>query len=305
MRLLELKDHGKVSLTKEIIKDIPPYAILSHTWGEDDEEVTFEDLKQGRGKRKAGFRKILFCTEQANRDGLKYIWIDTCCINKSASAELNEAITSMFSWYRGAIHCYVYLSDVSAGGSGWESAFRKSRWFTRGWTLQELLAPNSVKFFSANSELLGDRNSLDQQIRDITGIPIDALQGNRLSSFSVAARFSWSEKRETKREEDKVYSLMGILGTSLVPNYGEGEEQALCRLRQGIKDWNTYQEDKLQGSHNKTWGVEQISEFSPADCSTGLTPVPSQSRTSLVLSSILFPKAVVPLRSSEPMSTGD
>ncbi|KAH8598497.1 heterokaryon incompatibility protein-domain-containing protein [Bisporella sp. PMI_857] len=113
MHLLELKDDGEFSLTGGIVDDnTPQYAILSHTWGNDEEEVTFEDLKKGRGKSKDGYEKIQFCGEQAARDGLRYFWVDTCCIDKSNNNELSEAINSMFRWYREATKCYVYLSDV-------------------------------------------------------------------------------------------------------------------------------------------------------------------------------------------------
>jgi len=174
MRLLELNNHGEASLTNHLASDVPPYAILSHTWGEDDEEVTFQDLTQGVGKSKAGYGKIRFCGKQAVRDGLQYVWIDTCCIDKSSSSELAEALNSMFRWYCDAAQCYVYLSDVPCD-SRWKSAFWKSRWFTRGWTLQELLAPRSVQFFSGEGKLLGDKDSLGQEVREITGIPIEAL----------------------------------------------------------------------------------------------------------------------------------
>jgi hypothetical protein len=124
--------------------DIPRYAILSHTWGSDNEEVTFQDLLDGTGRDKPGFDKIKFCAAQAKCDGLQYFWVDTCCIDKLNKAELSKAINSMFSWYQNAAYCYVYLSDVSISGCGrddqqfehtWEAAFRESRWFTRGWTL--------------------------------------------------------------------------------------------------------------------------------------------------------------------------
>jgi hypothetical protein len=242
-------------------------------------------LTQGVGKSKVGYRKIRFCGKQAARDGLQYVWIDTCCIDKSNSTELSEALNSMFRWYRDAAQCYVYLSDVSARGSGWKSAFRKSRWFTRGWTLQELIAPRSVEFFSGEGKRLGDKNSLDQQVREITGIPIDALQGKSLSSFSVPMRISWAKKRETKREEDKAYSLMGIFGIHMSPIYGEGEAEAFERLYSKIVKRDSQPEKLLQ---DKNWHVEQISKFSTANCLTGLTRVPPQSRTSLGLSSILF-----------------
>jgi len=187
-------------------------AILSHTWGADDEEVTFIDLAEGAGKNKTGYGKIQFCGEQAASDDLRYFWMDTCCIDKSNNTELSEAITSMFRWYRDAAKCYVYLSDVSIGSSSendqfsqskWESAFRESRWFTRGWTLQELIAPASVEFFSREGERLGDKKSLERQIHEITEIPVQALQGSSLSDFSVKERMTWAEKRKTKRKEDK------------------------------------------------------------------------------------------------------
>src|SRR6266542_6895586 len=131
MRLLELKDYGEFSLTKDLIDNIPQYAILSHTWGEDNEEVTFDDLVTGAGKSKVGYKKIQFCREQAATDGFQYFWVDTCCIDKSSSAELTEAINSMFRWYHEAAKCYVYLSDVSIHDYDTtdhfsQSAFRKS-----------------------------------------------------------------------------------------------------------------------------------------------------------------------------------
>ena len=242
MRLLELISHGEFSLTKELINNIPPYAILSHTWGDDDQEVTFKDLTEGSGKTKAGYRKIRFCRERAACDGLQYFWIDTCCIDKSNNTELSEAINSMFRWYRNATKCYVYLSDVSTNDYNpinqcllsWEPAFRKSRWFTRGWTLQELIAPASVEFFCSNGNRIGDRKSLERQLHEITGIAVQALRGATLSEFSITERMSWAETRETKREEDKAYSLLGIFDIHMPLIYGEGTKNACSRLREEI-----------------------------------------------------------------------
>jgi hypothetical protein len=168
MRLLQLESSGDFSLTGYYTEDVPQYAILSHTWGKDVEEVTFDDFRAGIYAGKAGYRKIQFCGEQAARDRLHYFWVDSCCIDKSNHTELSEAINSMFSWYRNAAKCYVYLSDVSTQSDIdesfsrplWKSAFRHSRWFTRAWTLQELIAPNSVEFFSREGERLGDKRSL-------------------------------------------------------------------------------------------------------------------------------------------------
>ena len=142
MRLLQHQSDGDLKLTDPLTENLPQYAILSHTWLSTDEEVSFEDLVKGNAQCKAaGFRKIQFCAEQATKDGLDYFWVDTCCIDKSSSAELQEAITTMFNWYRNATKCYVYLVDVSVAEDSvidpelscpWETAFRRSRWFCRG-----------------------------------------------------------------------------------------------------------------------------------------------------------------------------
>ncbi|RYP58958.1 hypothetical protein DL771_011047 [Monosporascus sp. 5C6A] len=247
MRLLKLQDDGSFSLTKDLINNIPPYAILSHTWGRVGEEVTFEDIRRGKDRSKPGYRKIEFCGRQAALDGLRYFWVDTCCINKSNHSELTEAINLMFHWYNGATRCYVYLSDVSKGGSmeadgeadgplqsSWKLEFRRSRWFARGWTLQELIAPSSVEFFGSDNQRLGDKKSLELMLHEITGIAVNALRGSPLSDFGVDERMSWSEGRETKRREDKAYSLLGIFGAYMPVIYGEGEENALERLREVI-----------------------------------------------------------------------
>src|SRR5690349_9976763 len=110
MRLLHLQDDGEFSLTEYLGSSIPPYAILSHTWGFDNDEVVFKDLVKGKGKTKKGYRKLTFCAKQAANDGLRHFWVDSCCINKNSSAELSEAINSMFRWYHAAVKCYAYLS---------------------------------------------------------------------------------------------------------------------------------------------------------------------------------------------------
>jgi hypothetical protein len=245
MRLLQRSDTGEISLTKDLVGDdpIPCYAILSHTWGLDTEEVTFEDVINGKGKDKPGYEKIQFCGEQARQDDLQYFWIDTCCIDKTNKAELSRSINSMFRWYRSATQCYVYLSDVSTlkrkedenSRDAWELDFRKSKWFTRGWTLQELLAPASVEFFSCDRRQLGDKRSLGQLIHKITNIPQPALEGSPLSEFSVHERMSWIEHRETKLEEDRAYSLLGIFGVRIPPSYGEGGTSAFQRLQEEIE----------------------------------------------------------------------
>lgn len=244
MRLLRTRDDGDFSLMEFADNKIPPYAILSHVWGSDQDEVTFKDVVEGTVKGRPGYQKLLFCGRRAARDGLTYFWVDTCCIDKSSSAELSESINSMFQWYRRADKCYAYLSDVSAGFSvandrstrqTWKSAFRHSKWFTRGWTLQELLAPRSVEFFSRDGLRLDDRQSLAEDIHEITGISIQALRGTPLAHFSMAARFSWTRRRKTKRPEDAAYSLLGIFNVSMSPIYGEGRKRAFVRLQKEIR----------------------------------------------------------------------
>ncbi|KAH7418662.1 hypothetical protein BKA64DRAFT_691181 [Cadophora sp. MPI-SDFR-AT-0126] len=185
--------------------EVPAYAILSHTWGK--EEVIYQDLKKGKDKsktmNKARWRKIQFCANQAADDRLEYFWVDTCCIDKKNLVELGAAINSMFRWYQNAARCYVYLSD--------EEAFRKSRWFTRGWTLQELIAPRLVDFFSLEGKRLGSK-----------------------LSFDIKERRSWAERRNTTIEEDTAYCLIGIFDVSIVPNYGERKDQAFRRLEDEI-----------------------------------------------------------------------
>ncbi|KAH9207006.1 heterokaryon incompatibility protein-domain-containing protein [Leptodontidium sp. 2 PMI_412] len=233
MRLLHYNGDGHFSLTEFFKSPIPEYAILSHTWEAD--EVTFEDLQNGTGTKKAGYEKIQFCGGQARRDGLQYFWVDTCCIDKSNSAEFVKAINSMFHWYRMSIKCYVYLPDVSrtavnTNELAWESAFRKCRWFTRGWTLQELIAPTSVEFFCREFKRISNRSSLEPQIHEVTGIPNDK------------ERFSWIQPRQTKVEEDKEYSLLGIFDVQMpLPGdedlVAEAEEDFLFHLDE---EWGSF-----------------------------------------------------------------
>lgn len=244
MRLLEIGDNGRLTFTENLNNDdqIPRYAILSHTWGEPTDEVTYQEILDGRATAKVGFRKIRFCAEQAERDGLRYIWVDTCCIDKPNSSELQESINSMFKWYARAEVCYVYLPDVSQKGRNQDldrsellkSNLSKSRWFTRGWTLQELIAPKDVVFYSKEWNKLGDKASLEELISEITRIPAKALQGEPLEQFSITERLSWQDSRQTFKEEDKAYALLGICGVNLPLIYSEGQKNAFRRLRQEI-----------------------------------------------------------------------
>jgi hypothetical protein len=247
MRLLHVDQSDGFCLTKDLSEEelsSHPYAILSHTWGKDEEEVSFADLTQGSRHTEVQYDKLHFCRKQAASDGLHYFWVDTCCIDKSSSAELSKAITSMFRWYSGAVKCYVYLKDVSTGNfegtnasaRSWEPAFRSSRWFRRGWTLQELLAPRSVEFFDSHGTPLGDKESLEQVLHEITKIPPRVLRNAPLDEFSIDERMSWAEDRDTKHGEDKAYSMLGLFGVSMLPNYGEGVDKAFARLKKELQD---------------------------------------------------------------------
>ncbi|GKT46337.1 vegetative incompatibility protein HET-E-1 [Colletotrichum spaethianum] len=246
MRLLYHGEGGEISVTADLVdaSTIPPYAILSHTWGAVDEEVTFDDLAADAGKDKPGYEKIKQCGQQAKSDGLQYFWVDTCCIDRANKAELSLAIRSMFYWYRNAARCYVYLPDVpasptvvdgAASSPPWDSEFRQCKWFTRGWTLQELLAPSVVEFFSHKWYKLGDRTSLKSQIHEVTTIPHHVLEGGPLSQSSVEERFRWRQDRHTRLKEDAAYSLSGIFDVEMAPVYGEGTEEAFRRLRDEIR----------------------------------------------------------------------
>ena len=245
MRLLKSLPRQELRLTEDLDDDdVPRYMILSHTWGTNEEEVTYKDLVNGIGKQKSGYCKLRFCEQQAHQDEHTHFWVDTCCIDKSNHVELTTAITSMFRWYANASKCYVYLSDVSrtpsdaSGGheATWQSQFRSCRWLTRGWTLQELLAPKVVEFYDKTGKLLGNKVTLERHICDITGIPAAALRGRLLSSFSIEERFSWQRSRDTRKPEDEAYSMLGICGVSLVPIYGEGKLKAIARLRREVDD---------------------------------------------------------------------
>jgi hypothetical protein len=243
MRLLKINQDGNFSLTRFGPNDTPPYAILSHTWEADNQELTFQEMETGTGRSKTGYRKIQFCGDQAKNDGLEYFWVDSCCIDKTSSAELSEAINSMFRWYQNAVKCYVYLSDMStsnfmslvSSSLSDNTPSRHSKWFTRGWTLQELLAPSSIEFFSNERDCLGDRRTLELYISDVTGIALKALQRTPMSYFTLDERMSWANNRKTTIEEDEAYCLLGIFEVHMPLIYGEGRTNAFRRLREFAK----------------------------------------------------------------------
>ncbi|KAH7389132.1 heterokaryon incompatibility protein-domain-containing protein [Cadophora sp. MPI-SDFR-AT-0126] len=237
MRLLQCNDDGKFTFTKYLAANVPKYAILSHTWGLDDDEVTYKDIVDGAWEGKGGFRKLTLCAKQAKDDHHDYFWIDTCCIDKSSSAELQEAINSMFRWYKDAAVCYVYLSDVQKRGSSLDikQQISKSRWFFRGWTLQELLAPENIVFYSEDWQCLGTKFDLLDTISSAAGIEARFLNADKeeLDSASISKKMSWASHRQTSRTEDEAYCLLGIFGINIPLLYGEGRN-SFRRLQEEI-----------------------------------------------------------------------
>ncbi|KAH6868040.1 heterokaryon incompatibility protein-domain-containing protein [Alternaria rosae] len=205
----------------------PKYAILSHTWG--TEEITFSEMQSQPDTRKAGLEKILLSCNQARIDGHDYIWCDTCCIDKSSSAELSESINSMFRWYQEAEICYAFLEDVQD-----VKDLACAKWFTRGWTLQELIAPKSFVFFNSAWQYVGTREKLADEIAETTKIHKSFLSGSvsNIHEAGFAKRVAWAANRTTTRDEDIAYCLMGLLDVNMPLLYGEGGVKAFRRLQE-------------------------------------------------------------------------
>ena len=268
MRLLKISDDGLSTASPYLVEfppdRVPSYAILSHRWGASEDEVLFADMPQDSvGIRKStrakkGFIKLVYSCKQAIADGLEYLWvrlrsilannwhdddwitskIDTCCIDKSSSAELSEAINSMYTWYKNADVCYAYLDDVDSAldsqNNSYYLALMQTLWVTRGWTLQELLAPRHMRFYSVNWVTLGTKASLSPLLRRMTSIDEDILsQRQPIESASIAKRMSWAARRKTTRPEDIAYCLMGIFSVNMPMLYGEGN-RAFLRLQEEI-----------------------------------------------------------------------
>ncbi|KAI6022053.1 glycosyltransferase family 20-domain-containing protein [Pisolithus marmoratus] len=243
------KDIQEVDAEIEVLKWLDDkstsYAILSHRWGT---EVNYGEMtglaamevrKREKIKGRDGYQKIVRSCKQAEKDGYSWLWIDTCCIDKRSSAELSEAINSMYRWYRNAQRCYVYLGDVDESTFPTEQDFSKfdrsngwPEWFSRGWTLQELIAPKEVEFFNKNWVSIGTKEDLTSTLEGITRIPSEVLRSGQVvrGNSSVAQIMSWAADRTTTRVEDRAYSLLGLLGVNMPLLYGE-ESGAFQRLQ--------------------------------------------------------------------------
>jgi hypothetical protein len=243
----------------EFQSDPPHYAILSHTW--ENEEVIFQDIGTFAAERKTGYEKIRRFCAQSKKDGLQYAWVDTCCIDKRNFAELSEAINSMFRWYSEAYICYVYLADVHSKET--TPALEHSRYFTRGWTLQELLAPSEVVFFNSHWQTLGTKLTLLMELSHITLVPpLVLLHREEIFTASIAQRMSWVSSRETTRIEDRAYSLLGIFQISMPILYGEG-----------IRAFHRLQLEILTGPHDQS--IFAWTPIHRGEWTTMLAPSPS------------------------------
>ncbi|OQN96417.1 hypothetical protein B0A48_17669 [Cryoendolithus antarcticus] len=252
----------------QALSQAPQYAVLSHTWR--DEEVIFQDIRDPESARtKQGWRKIQYTCEQTRKDDLEYCWVDTCCINKESSAELSESINSMYGIYGGAAICYIYLDDItenlqltdlmdsdlvflnimrarkarsqvelaSASDTALTTqvrAFANARWWTRCFTLQELIAPPDAHFYNQTWEPIARRHDIVSLVSSRTGIDLSVLQRTADPlDMSIAKRLSWAASRQATREEDVAYSLLGLLDVDLPLLYGEGS-RAFTRLQEEL-----------------------------------------------------------------------
>ncbi|KAM3417356.1 hypothetical protein BST61_g5606 [Cercospora zeina] len=235
MRLLKtmLGSDGQLELIEAWDEGIPPYAIHSHTWSTiASDEVLFRDLVDGTAAKKPAYAKITRAMKLAHIEGYEYIWVDTLCIDKTSSADLTEAVNSMYTYYSKARICYVYLSDINAAES-----LAAARWWTRGWTLQELLAPIHAVFYTLDWQYIGARDEMVDKISPITGIqPQYLVDSSRevVWTASIANRMSWASKRRTGRSEDMAYSLLGLFSVNMPLLYGEGGQRAFLRLQEEI-----------------------------------------------------------------------
>lgn len=247
MRLLNASNYE----FEEFQENVPQYAILSHRWG--NGEVTYQDMLKPNPEAHKGWSKVENCCRVALSRGLAYVWIDTCCIDKSSSAELTESINSMYSWYESAVECYAYLADVTEASIKnrmpiISEEMAKSDWFKRGWTLQELIAPSVLIFFNQYWVRIQTRNEFSGLIRQITGISQTLLEGKAsLSDFSLAQKMAWAAPRRTTRPEDEAYSLLGIFEVNMPLLYGEGT-RAFRRLQEEII--KQYDDQTLFAWHN-------------------------------------------------------
>jgi hypothetical protein len=248
-----------LQLEEFVGENVPEYAILSHRWR--DGEVLFHEIDTPTAHAKKGYAKIIATCQRAKNDGIGYAWIDTCCIDKKSSAELSEAINSMYQWYANSKVCYAYLDDVRS-----INEMEESEWFTRGWTLQELIAPKAVVFFAGSWKVLGTKKSLENLDR-WSGVNKAVLLTTKApQACSIAIRMSWASKRKTSRLEDQAYSLMGLFDVNMPLLYGEGQK-AFVRLQEEIIKRSHDESILAWPDRDKTPGISNLLARSPVDFS--------------------------------------
>ncbi len=248
IRLLNAKSMEFKMFGGSSSRKVPPYAILSHVWCKDDDhEIIYQDMMAVRthkrrdvrgfealdltddaGDVRASHSKIMGHLANAVRCKIEWVWIDSCCINKHNHSELSSAINSMFTWYQNAARCFVYLADVTK--SVLPSRSQQIEWFTRGWTLQELLAAGweTTAFFNRDWRLLGSKRDLMTEICQRSRIAPEHLEDYTLACAAV--KLSWAADRQTSFEEDRVYSLLGLFDNmEMDTRYGSGREQRVWR----------------------------------------------------------------------------
>ena len=260
MRLINTKT---LALHEFFPSQVPPYAILSHTWT--DDEVTLQDMSSHSSFfYKRGFDKIRLTCRLALEQGLGFAWVDTCCIDKSSSAELTESINSMFQWYKNAASCYVFLEDLQLE-TPVEDGLAHCRWITRGWTLQELLAPHSVQFYDMTWNHRGSKLDFIGPIAKATGISEEVLQGDQaLEECSIANKMAWAAYRQTTRIEDTAYCLLGLFDVNMPLIYGEG-----------LKAFRRLQEEIVKRNNDPTifaWDIPQRDEQPYYQCLFATSP---------------------------------
>lgn len=241
---------NSLTLQKFYGSNIPPYVILSHRWGNEDEEVTFADIGTRHMRRKHGYRKIIELCRVAVQNNHDWVWADTCCIDKKNAVELNEAINSMYKWYENSAFCVAYLEDYQTE----YDRLAKSTWFARCWTLQELISPSDVRFYDTKWRCFGSKKSLCLQISKITGIDTSTLYGSNPRRCSVAQRMSWAAGRQATRVEDQAYSLLGLFDISLPMLYGDGDK-AFMALQKEILQYSDDNNDQSIFAWDR--GIEQ------------------------------------------------
>ncbi|KAI0454824.1 heterokaryon incompatibility protein-domain-containing protein [Xylaria acuta] len=265
MRLLNVQT---LTLEKFDCPPFPPYAILSHTWGQ--EEITFQDTHDlQKASVKAGFTKFKLTCQMTAAQQLQYVWIDTCCIDKSSGTELSEAINTMYQWYQSSSKCLVYLEDLPSFTAlgALDECLENCRWFSRGWTLQELIAPRTVVFYNQAWDIIGEKKStaLLSRISNATGIHQDILLNpDLIHTTSVAVRMSWAADRATSRQEDIAYCLLGLFKVSMPLLYGEGDgafrrlQEEIIRTSNDLSIFAWYDEDNLHGYHGILAGSPRV-----------------------------------------------